>query len=124
MRDAKLFQGFGRQVQRLRREKGWSQDRLAEAIGKTVNTVSNIERGIYSPRLKTIGQIAKALGVSLHELFEPDPSETASSEQRRELNKLVLLVRDHDANTIRHVRALITLALEVKRATRTRRRNR
>lgn len=124
MRETKLFQGFGHRVQQLRKQKGWSQDRLAEAIGKSTNTISNIERGVLSTRLKTVAQLAKVFGVQLVELFEPDPTAAASVEQRRELAKFLGLVKNCDVETIRHLRGLVTSALEVKRTTKSKARSR
>ena len=61
---------FGRRVRALRKEKGLSQEALADAIGKSVDTVSNIERGVLATRLATADAIATALSVSLRDVFD------------------------------------------------------
>lgn len=38
------YQLFGKRVLQLRKEKGWSQERLAEKSGISNNYVSNIEK--------------------------------------------------------------------------------
>lgn len=60
---------FGAKIKRLRKERGFSQERLAEEIGKTVEAVSSTERGLTSPRLDTAMLIADSLDVPLYELF-------------------------------------------------------
>lgn len=45
-----------------RKEKGLSQERLAEIIGFSKNHLSNIERGKYTPTTTFIFRICEALG--------------------------------------------------------------
>ncbi|MDJ0578099.1 MAG: helix-turn-helix transcriptional regulator [Xenococcaceae cyanobacterium MO_234.B1] len=55
-----------------RKELGLTQRKIAEAIGVTVQTVSNWETGLYEPKL-TIGQLDKLcqiLEVDVRELKE------------------------------------------------------
>ncbi len=61
---------FGVSVARLRAAKGYSQEKLAEKAGIDRTYVSGIERGIRNPGIKTVVQIARALGVSVAELCE------------------------------------------------------
>lgn len=56
---------FGDKVQALRKEKGITQERLAELIEKSVEHVSYIERGERAPSFETILYIAEALEVSV-----------------------------------------------------------
>ena len=60
---------FGKRVRALRRECGWSQERLAEAAEMNVVQLSNIERGANEPKLTTILKLAKALAVSPADLL-------------------------------------------------------
>ncbi|OQJ61697.1 helix-turn-helix domain-containing protein [Clavibacter tessellarius] len=52
----------------LRRERGWTQDRLAEASGITVRTVQRLEAG-NDASLETLSLVAKALEVPVRDLF-------------------------------------------------------
>jgi transcriptional regulator with XRE-family HTH domain len=61
---------FGRRVRALRKAKGLSQEALADAIGRSVDTVSNVERGVLATRLATAQAIAEALGVTLRDVFD------------------------------------------------------
>jgi transcriptional regulator with XRE-family HTH domain len=60
----------GKRVKALRKTKGLTQEELAELIDKTVETISNIERGVKLPGLATLEEIRKALGVNLSELID------------------------------------------------------
>jgi transcriptional regulator with XRE-family HTH domain len=53
----------GLNVQRLRRELGWSQEDLAEESGLHRTYISGIERGIRNPTVLVLEQIADSLGV-------------------------------------------------------------
>ena len=74
---------FGKRVQALRLEAGVTQEQLADAAGLTVESISNIERGIYGPKFDNLEKIAKLLGVPVKELFEFDAAPAPASAQRR-----------------------------------------
>lgn len=54
---------------RIRKEKGFTQASLAEALGVTSVTVSNWEAGRSSPPLKTLTIIAEKLNVTASDLL-------------------------------------------------------
>jgi len=60
---------FGRNVARIRADRGFSQDKLAEKADLDRTFVSGIERGVRNPGIKTV-RIARALEVSIGELFK------------------------------------------------------
>lgn len=68
---------FGKRVQALRIEAEVTQEQLADAAGLTVESISNIERGIYGPKFDNLEKIAKVLGVPVKELFEFDDGSSA-----------------------------------------------
>lgn len=63
---------FGKRLQKLRAENGITQEQLANAVGLTVESISNIERGVYGPKFDNLEKIAAALQISVKELFEFD----------------------------------------------------
>ncbi len=67
---ARLKAQFGKRLQQLRRQAGISQEGLADAIGVTVESVSNMERGIFGPRFDNLEKIARVLKVPVRALFE------------------------------------------------------
>ena len=64
-----LKRRFGKRVQGLREAKGMTQEQLASRIDRSVDTVSNIERGINATRIEVAHQIGIELGVALPDLF-------------------------------------------------------
>jgi len=64
----KTLSAFGRNVARLRAEREFSQDKLAEKADLDRTFVSGVERGIRNPGIKTVIRIAKALNVTVAEL--------------------------------------------------------
>lgn len=59
---------FGHGVARLRHERGWSIDRLAEAAGVSRRTIMNIESASKGLRLGTAHDLARALDVPLTDI--------------------------------------------------------
>ena len=59
----------GINLQRLRREKGWSQEDLAFESGLHRTYVSGIERGVRNPTVMIIEKLAKTFGVAPDELL-------------------------------------------------------
>ena len=60
---------FGERLKELRLARGLSQEALAFKSGMHRTYLGGIERGERNPSLKNITAIAKALGVSLSQLF-------------------------------------------------------
>jgi transcriptional regulator with XRE-family HTH domain len=93
MREKNLKRLFGQRIQQLRRLKGLTQEELAEAINRSVDTISNIERGFSSTRIETAAHLAKVLGVTLPELFEFSmASRDNARTHRREVERLMALL--------------------------------
>ncbi|WP_335339733.1 helix-turn-helix domain-containing protein [Sphingobium sp. TKS] len=64
---------------KLRKERGFTQERFAETSGFTQQYVSDLERGRRNPTVVTLFHLASALGVTPSDLVaELDPSETES----------------------------------------------
>ena len=60
---------LGKRIRRARKDKKISQEELADRVGLHYTTISRIERGISNPPVQTISKIARALKVSLSDLF-------------------------------------------------------
>lgn len=62
----------GRNVARLRREKGLTQEEVAERSGFSQQYLSSLERGRRNPTVITLYELAQALGVNHVALVTPD----------------------------------------------------
>lgn len=64
-----LYQNFGERIEKLRKQKGLTQESLAEKAGLHRAYFWDIESG-RNISIKTAYKIARALGVSLSQLFD------------------------------------------------------
>ncbi|GAA2179661.1 helix-turn-helix transcriptional regulator [Brooklawnia cerclae] len=55
-----------------RARQGWSQQRLADEVGVSRQTIISVEKGRYDPSLPLAFRLAGAFGCRIEELFEPD----------------------------------------------------
>jgi transcriptional regulator with XRE-family HTH domain len=66
---ATLAKSLGKKISQIRRGKGMTSERLAYEKGISKGYLSDLENGKRLPSLKILERIAKALGVTLRELF-------------------------------------------------------
>jgi transcriptional regulator with XRE-family HTH domain len=122
MTNDELKRLFGVRVQALRRRRGLTQETLAEAIGRSVDTISNIERGFSSTRIETAQAIAEAVGVTLPELFEFDQAwGSRDREHRRAVEQIVRLTEPLSSEAITRIseaiKAIIALSTAIAKDT-------
>src|SRR5258708_32838527 len=60
---------LGLRVRAYRLERRLTQEQLAEKLGRAVETISNLERGISTPSDATLDRLARALDVSIDDLL-------------------------------------------------------
>ncbi len=61
---------FGKHIAEIRRQKNFSQDKLAFDASIDIGTLSKIERGILNISIFNAYKIAKALNIPYKELFD------------------------------------------------------
>lgn len=67
----KKLSTIAKNIRLLRKEKGFSQDRLSKEAEVAYNTIVKIESGENpNPTVDTLERIANALGVSIEKLFK------------------------------------------------------
>ena len=71
---ARLIHRVGRRIAELRRARGWTQERLAEKVGSSVQWVSRLEAG-QNLTLETMAGLARVLDVEVTDLFVPPAPE-------------------------------------------------
>ncbi|ARC37538.1 transcriptional regulator [Paracoccus yeei] len=57
----------------LRQQRGWSQADLARQLQVSRQTVNALERGRYDPSLPLAFAIARLFGLTVEQVFQPDP---------------------------------------------------
>ena len=60
----------GERLRNYRRQKGWSQEVLAERAELHPTYIGQLERGEKNATLETVSKVAQALDISLGQLFE------------------------------------------------------
>jgi transcriptional regulator with XRE-family HTH domain len=65
-----LAEQIGRNIVQARRRAGLTQGQLGERASIRQNDISRLERGHYSPHLKTLVRLAAALEVSAADLLD------------------------------------------------------
>src|SRR5574344_145378 len=60
---------LGKRIQKIRKIRGFTQDKLSEMIGIEVPSLSNIETGKFAPAIDTLEKIAQALNVEMSEFY-------------------------------------------------------
>lgn len=80
---------IGDVIRKLRRERHWSLDKMAEVSGVNRMSLSEIERGVVDPRRSTIEKVAGAFGLQIDGLYAlakaSDPVRHAGTQQSNEL---------------------------------------
>ncbi len=69
LRDEIYLKTFGEHLKKLRLDKGFSQEELANASDVSLPQITRIERGVVNPTVCTLKSIAKGLQIKTSELF-------------------------------------------------------
>jgi transcriptional regulator with XRE-family HTH domain len=64
-----LQKKLGRRIAELRRRRNLTQEQLAERVGRSVEFISLVERGINAPSVASLTDYARALKVEVKEFF-------------------------------------------------------
>lgn len=81
-------------IKQLRKEKGMTQEQLAERADLTSEAVTRVERGVRMPTLKTLGKLAHGLGVSPTKLVDVEVPDTPKLS--RHIAKIVSKLEDEE----------------------------
>lgn len=108
----------GKRIKELREARGLTQAQLAALLGKSVETISNFERGKVMTSLLTLEQLAGCFRVAVPEFFADSPAAPPSEAQSNSAIKVrnaVDLLSEDDLEII----AGLVDVLEVRRRRRT-----
>ncbi|MDX0953909.1 helix-turn-helix domain-containing protein [Sinorhizobium medicae] len=82
---------IGSIVKELRRVNKMTQAELAEAIGRTTDAISQIERGVNVPSLETLMALSTGLSVSV-DVFLTSKDDGVLHERRRNLRRATAIL--------------------------------
>lgn len=96
---------LGNNIVVYRKAANWTQAGLAEVLGVEMETVSRIERGVTSPSLLTLMNIAKHLKVNVADLLE-ETEPGIAEEEKQLLRYLAELPEDKRRFVVEHLLGL------------------
>ncbi len=90
-----MKESFGERFGRLRKQKGLTQEELAQKIGLSGQAVSKWENDASMPDVSLLVELSEILGVSLDELLgkEQNLPKVVPLEERKNVNDMVLRIR-------------------------------
>jgi transcriptional regulator with XRE-family HTH domain len=93
-------------IKKVREAKGLSQKQVANALKMDASQYSRIENGKTDPSFTIVTKVAKALGVSLAELFEADSIFTdvnSADKTLMEKIKVIEQLDEQERNSLYHI---------------------
>ena len=90
-----------------------TQEELAERIGRSTDTVSNIERGVTSTRIETAFHIAEVLGVPFIEIFDIRHASVINRERQQLVEQLLELISTQDMDILAAILAQAEILVKV-----------
>ena len=83
---------LGKEIQRIRKLKGYTQAQLAKITGLTGNYIGYLERGKQLPSLKTLKKISSTLGITVGLLFSSYEDYTLKPNKTEDSDKKLILI--------------------------------
>ena len=70
LKDVEFLIKLGKHIRKIRKSKGFTQEKLALEIDVDISQISRIERGILNTSVSTMKAISRALDVNVKDLFD------------------------------------------------------
>ncbi len=89
---------LGKRIKELRERKKLTQLVFAEMVNMESSNISKIERGIQIPKEESLIKIAKALNVTVKDLFDYEHFEN----KQELIKKIIEILNDSDEKTVQN----------------------
>lgn len=100
---------LGSKIAKIRKEKGLTQEALADKADKGTNTISNIECGKVNPEILTLKSIAEVLEVNIADVVDVEsvrnPMLTKSNEKI--IDNITKTLQGYDSETLIIIKNII-----------------
>lgn len=93
--------------------KGLTQEELADKINKTVDTVSNIERGVFGVKIETLFDISEALEIELYDLFTD--IRNIAKKPSKKINNLIQKISSQESEVVSAIEKIVNKVCKVVR---------
>lgn len=104
-----IYTTIARQLRLRRLQAGLTLEDLADTAGISVSFLAYLETNKKKPSLATIAKIAKALGISVAELFNEKTLPHMAAEKHKTLNKILKLLQKQGRKNTDTIMATITV---------------
>ncbi|TGU95010.1 XRE family transcriptional regulator [Mesorhizobium sp. M00.F.Ca.ET.151.01.1.1] len=101
---------FGMILKELRKLRGLTQDDLASRTGRSLDAVSQWERGVNWPSFETLIRLSEALDVPVENFFEQNMANRSGDRLKKEVEARLLLGDLADGDLVVAVEQLRALA--------------
>ena len=98
---------LGRRLKALRKQRGWTQERMAERAGLSWKYYSEIERGRRNASIDSIRKIADGLEISMSGLFLFIDDSQLTDDEEQIIASVTRILAKADKKTKRKVRVLL-----------------
>ncbi|HAD80972.1 MAG: hypothetical protein A2509_02025 [Candidatus Edwardsbacteria bacterium RIFOXYD12_FULL_50_11] len=99
---SKISKILGQKIRYLRKAKGFTQEKLAELSGLDNTYIGAIERGQRNPSIESAQAIAKALNISLKDLFDDKQfKKNETTIKTKEIQKIAIILEKQKYHIIR-----------------------
>ena len=78
------YELIGKRIRKQRKEKGLSQERLAEQVGVSLSFIGHVERGTRVLSVETLARLCKALEMDMHYVVFGCPNGHSEPSHNRE----------------------------------------
>ncbi len=106
-----IKKALGSRIKSVRKSLGMTQEQLAEKANISVTFIGLTERGVNIPSVKTCESIAKAMGVTLSELFAVDET----NEKEKVITELNSYLRRSDPEDVIFVKEIAEKMIAYKK---------
>ena len=88
--NSEVIAPLGPFIKKWRRERGWTQQQLAERLGRERSWVAHLERGSIQPSLEQLAQLGESLQVSTQAWMEAHCAAPAGADQGEQMRRKVV----------------------------------
>lgn len=101
----------GLRIRAIRKLRELTQDQLAERMGRSVDAISNLERGVSHPSFETLERLSETLEVPVKAFFEFEGGADISAKRAallEELSTVAAQLKDKELEIgVKQLRALV-----------------
>lgn len=94
---------LGKFLAELRREKGLTQEKLAELIDCDNKTISKWETGVYTPPIQYLTKLSDLYDISIMEIMQCDRKKTTNKNEKEKNESIIRIVNSYNKTAKRNV---------------------